>query len=582
VRNVIVVAVLVFCMAGIVVAKTPPAQAAPTSGDNTASANYHPQVSPDIAALQARERSALACGDAAGAREFEKQVQAILIQQQHVVSQSAPVVVVEPGCTGSSFTADQQIFTGGVSASSADWEMDGTMWAAFAGASDSTINVFKSLDHGASWNQIIGFYRPPKYYVDKIELVVGPGDSGFVYVFYNVPGNDGDLWVMRCDKNGGSIDGFAVLVGNDSITDFTACRDYTGSNYWLYAIAHNGMESGSWPQSFFLRSTDYGKTWATTDTFFNQDLPRMAFGAGWYGYVGSVPKQANWKGIVSTGVTTFYSGPGTWHFRDVHPDTFAMNDACIAPAFTTPPESATVWIAYTHNYMGTSDWDIYSAYAIGDTLLSWNGPTVIANTTNPEGYVDLKNYTSTGNDYVNVSFVNIDMTNGYDNAWLGYSSAGAPGTWTALSDTWVNKSVYSGWGFTAFPRIVYSPDGGGPGGGLVFPGYVSWTNTNGYFNAPWSNGVAESPVQPRRPAAAFSVLPSVARGPVRVSWNGSAIRLTVTDVAGRTVRSIAAPAGNSFVWDGKVPAGTYLVCLTTSSGTATRPVVIQQRFPATH
>jgi len=568
-------AVLVFCMAGIVVAKTPPAQAAPTPGYSAQSANYHHQVSPDIAALQAQERSALASGDVAGAREIEKQVQAILIQQQHVVSQSAPVVVVEPRCTGSSLTPDRQIYAGAVSASAADWEMDGTMWAAFAGASDSSVRVYKSLDHGVSWNEVINFYTPPKHYVNKIELVVGEGDSGFVYVFENLPVNDGDLRVLRCDKNGGSVENFAVLAGADSITDFTACRDHTGSNYWLYAIAHNGMESGSYPRSFFLRSTDYGKTWATTDLSANKARPRMAFGAGWYGYQSNVAKQTNWHGIVSTGVTSFYSSPGSWYFWDYQPDTFAINDACIAPAFTTPPESATTWIAYTHNYLGTSDWDIHSSYAIGDTLLSWNGPTVIAGTTNPEGYVDLKNYTSAGNDYVNVSFVNIDMTNGYNNAWLGYSSAGAPGTWTALSDTWVNKSVYSGWDFSAFPRIVYSPGGGGPGGGLVFPGSVSWTNTNGYFNAPWFNGVAESPVQPKRPAVAFSVLPSVARGPVRVSWNGSATRLTVTDVAGRTVRSIAAPAGNSFVWDGKVPAGIYLVCLTTSSGTATRPVVIQ-------
>jgi hypothetical protein len=575
VRSVVVVAVLVLCMAGIVVAKTPPAPCAPTPGYSAQSANYQPQVSPDIAALQAQERSALASGDVAGARELEKQVQAILIQQQHVVSQSAPVVVVEPGCSGSSFTADQQIYAGAVTASAADWEIDGTMWAAFAGASDSAVSVYKSLDHGVSWNRIVNYYIPPQHYVNKIELVVGEGDSGFVYVFENLPSGDGDLRVVRVSKDGVDLENFVVLAGADSITNFTACRDYTGSNYWLYAIAYNGMEAGSWPRSFFLRSTDYGKTWATTDIFYNMARPRMAFGAGSYGYVGNVPNQLNWKGMVATGVTTFYSGPGTWHFNTFAPDTFAINDACIAPAFTTPPESATTWIAYAHNYLGTSDWDIYSAYAIGDTLLSWNGPTVIANTTNPEGYVDLKNYTSAGNDYVNVSFVNIDMTNGYNNAWLGYSSAGAPSTWTALSDTWVNKSVYSGWGFTAFPRIVYSPGGPGSGGGLVFPGYVSWVNTNGYFNAPWFTGVAEPTAQPRRTAAAFSVLPSVARGPVRVSWNGSATRLAVTDVAGRIVRSIAAPAGNSFVWDGKVPAGTYLVCLTTRSSTATRPVVIQ-------
>jgi len=62
VRNVTVLAVLVFGMAGIVMADTPPSLPMPPSGHNALSANYRPQVSPDIAALQAQERAALADG----------------------------------------------------------------------------------------------------------------------------------------------------------------------------------------------------------------------------------------------------------------------------------------------------------------------------------------------------------------------------------------------------------------------------------------------------------------------------------------------------------------------------------------
>ena len=116
------------------------------------------------------------------------------------------------------------------------------------------------------------------------------------------------------------------------------------------------------------------------------------------------------------------------------------------------------------------------------------------------------------------------------------------------------------------------------GGGSYGVGWINWTDSVRYgawFSTYALTGVAESPAQPKRPPAAFRVTPSVARGPVRVSWDGSATRLTVTDVAGRIVRSIAAPKGSSFVWDGRAPAGTYLVCLTSGPGTATRPVVIQ-------
>jgi hypothetical protein len=120
VRNAAVLAVLMLCLPGIATAKTPPAQSAPTPGYNSTSANYYPHMSPDIAALQAQEQSALARGDVAGARELEQRVQAILIEQQHVVPQSAPVHIVRQPCTGESFTADQLIYSGPITALSAD------------------------------------------------------------------------------------------------------------------------------------------------------------------------------------------------------------------------------------------------------------------------------------------------------------------------------------------------------------------------------------------------------------------------------------------------------------------------------
>lgn len=361
-------------------------------------------MSPDVAALEAQVQSVLARGDAAGARELEKQVQAKLLEEQHVVPQSAPVVVVKPECAGPRLIADKKIFTDSVTASSADYEMDGTMWAAFAGASDSVIHVFKSTDHGQTWNSVSSFYIVPKHRVNKLEMVVGEGDSAFVYLFDMIPNNNGDLYVARCDTNGGGLTSFAVLAGADSITDFTGCRDFTGNDYWVYAIAHNGMESGTQPRSFTLRSTDYGKTWATTNTTYNVNRPRMAFGAGTFGYITGVPNQSNWKGWVIGGVTTWYCAPGKLFFNDFKPDTFQINDAAIAPAFTTPADSAITWVAYTQNYNNTSDWNVWSTYAKGDSLLPWKGYTVIANTSNPEGYVDLKNYASSGNTYVNVSY----------------------------------------------------------------------------------------------------------------------------------------------------------------------------------
>ena len=576
-RNVIVVAILVFCAPGIVMAQNSALPYVPPSRISTLPAAYHPHVSPDVAALQAQERGALARGDELGARELEAQVQAILIRQQHVAPHPASAMNAHlQRHDGTENLPDQLIFTGAVTALSADWEMDGTMWAAFAAAADSTIWLYKSTDHGTSWASKAQLWWGPKHIIHKIELVVGPGDSGFAYVFENVDDNNGDLKMARVGKDGSGLKSWDVLAGPDSITDFTTCRDYSGNNYWLYAIAHNGLEFRPAARSLFLRSTDFGKTWAITDTYANMNQPRMAFGAGSYGYASGVPDQVNyWPGYFVGAVTTLWSSPGTWHFHPVRPDSFRINDMAIAPAFTLPPESATVWIAYSHNVLATYDYDVLSSYARGDTFLAWQGTNTIANSKDPEGYVDLRNYPSAGNGNVDVSYIDDDPTNHYNNAWLGYSSSSAPGTWTPLSSPWVNQSGYVGFSLDAFPRIIYSPPGGSSGG-LVFAGYNPSTgNTNGYFNAPWFGAIAESPAPAGRPVATFSAVPSISRGPVRISWDGSAARLTVADVTGRVVRSVAAPAGNLFVWDDRVPAGTYLISLTTNRGRTTRPVVIR-------
>jgi hypothetical protein len=564
VRNAVVL-VVVFGLAGVATASILRAPKAPQPGCALPSAAYHTNVSPAIAALQAQERVAFDRGDEAAAREFERQVQATLVEEQHAEPHRQPVNVVEPGA---GLSLDEEIFSGGVTALSADYEMDGTMWAAFAGAADSTIHIYKSVDHGSSWDPVLAYNSPPVHYVAKIELVVGPGDSGFVYLFENLPSDNGDLSVVRCDKSGGQVYGFAVRVGPDTITDFTACRDYSGSGYWLYAISYNGQQSGDWPAGYLMRSTNYGITWAETDRSANKARPRMAFGGSSICYAVAVPEPHAWQGLLQTGVSANWSSPGSWRFYDYRPDTLPVNDACIAPAFTAPVESATVWLAYSH-YSSSGDYDVLSAYAT-DTLLGWVGPSTVANTSHDEGYVDLRNYASPGNPYVNLSYCDIDLAM-HDNAWLGYSSSGAPGTWTALSNPWVNQSGYIGWGFTLFPRVVYSPGGPGTGGGLVFAGA---TRVNGYFNAPWLTGVAETAATPPRPSS-LSVRPSVAHGPVRVSWSGNASRLVITDVAGRVVTNVAAPAGNSFVWNHRVPTGTYLVCLTMGMGTATRPLVIR-------
>ena len=572
-RKTVILAILLLSAAGMALAaKAVPDRATLAPRQDSQSANCQPHVSPAIAALQAQAQAALARGDEAAARELSRQVQALLIQEQHAVPQPAePVAGKAPAGAAGRLASDQLIKSGAVSATSADYEQDanGTMWVAMAAQADSLTWIYKSSDHGVTWNSVAAWYWSPKHAISKLKLVVGQGDSGFVYVFENVPSNDGDLKVGRCNKDGSGLTGWGVRAGADTVTDFAACRDFSGNDYWLYAVAYNGLGAGNWPPSMILRSTDYGHTWAVSDSIYNSHRPTLAFGPGSYGYYSSVPAPARWLGDVATGVTTLWASPGTWHFYDWRPDSVPINDAAVAPAFTTPESTATVWLAYAH-YVAGADWDVLSAYTNDARNGGWTGPDTVAHTSDPEGYVDLKNYTSSGNSYVNVSYVDINMSNAHDNAYLGWSEASTPRVWHMSGP--INQSVCSGWGFTTYPNIVYSPNGPGSGGGLVFTGLDS---SGTYFNASWFTGVAEPHGVTARSVNLLGVTPTIARGAVRIHWEGTATRLTVTDALGRIVRDYGHPAGQYLLWDGRVAAGTYFVHLVTNRGSATRPIVIQ-------
>ena len=56
------------------------------------------------------------------------------------------------------------------------------------------------------------------------------------------------------------------MVGSDTVTDFAVCRDYSGGDYWLYAVAANKLGNDSAHNDLVLRSVDYGKTWSVVET----------------------------------------------------------------------------------------------------------------------------------------------------------------------------------------------------------------------------------------------------------------------------------------------------------------------------
>jgi len=531
--------------------------------------NQNRTTDPRILSIRDQQAALRARGDIAGARELERGIQAIQIEKTGVQPLVTPVPVTEPPDFHGSFNPDQQIWGGDLITSYAcDYEQDatGTMWVSFGRALDSNVYVYKSIDHGASWLYVAGMYWNPRHVPGKLQMAVGEGVGyDYIYVWELHPANDGDVMLARWNHDGTGLTGWGVLAGADTVTDYAAGRDFSGSNYWLYAKTYNGLQSGNAPMGTRVRSTDGGPTWAVMDTIRNGAKPSFSFGSSYLSHLSAVPQPQVFKGYVQTILDTSWWSPGNWYAVDFHPDTFAVFDAAIASDFNTDVHGAVVWLVYSHQYEGTSDWDVLYTYSTdaGNTWATYD--YLAGSSSDVEAYVDLKNYTSDDNTYINASYVVTGTSTGY----LTYAEASTPGNWA--SPTAINQSIPIGWSSVQKPSIIYSPNGPGSGGGLIF---LNATPDAIYFNSPWFAGVAEPPA-PGRSASALKVMPTVSAGPVRLSWVGKATRLTVTDVAGRVVRDFVAPAGSSLVWDGKVSAGTYFVRLVTPQGATTQSVVIQ-------
>ncbi|MBM3332907.1 hypothetical protein FJY68_13840, partial [candidate division WOR-3 bacterium] len=314
---------------------------------------------PRVAAIRAEQNQAAARGDKALARELESKLQAIYLEHQPAPgsAENAVRLVSRPG--ESSFDLpDALIDTGIIWATAADYEIDGTMWVAYSKYSpDSSVTIVRSVDHGTTWEWVQGFYTVPTSLVEHLGIVVGQGDSGFVYVFLVHPDNDGDMICVRFNRNGSGQVNSWVKSGTDTINNFRVCRDYSGDNYGLYCVAGDDDHTQEM-DDFLLRSLDYGKTWAVTNTFRYASDGSYQAGAGSYLYMSGRPGFSPHNGQLGILVNPAWGAMDSWREVSVAPDTFMVMDPVIAPSFVTPPESAAIWTLYSHNYEGTGDWDM--------------------------------------------------------------------------------------------------------------------------------------------------------------------------------------------------------------------------------
>jgi hypothetical protein len=424
-------------------------------------------------------------GDFELARSIELRVQEVLKRLHPLPQSSSFGVRVKLGGGGEcppSFDPDVLIDTCRILATAADYELEGAIYAAGHRQEDNWSHIYQSRDHGESWRFLGGFASTPPEPQEKIGLVVGEGDSTFVYGFFIHPADNGDLWCARFDTSATTAWVFPVLVGPDTVTDFAVCRDYSGGNYWLYAVTANEQGHPDSLNDLVLRSVDYGKTWAVVDTLVWINDPHITASGNTWMFVSS------WFGPEHPGhaalwANAYYMSPDSmyWHTQ-FFVDTSDILDPVVATSFEADPDSATLWILWAHRRRNTRNWDIM--YFWSNFYANWSDSLTLAGHPDyDERFPDIRSYTFRGSPWINACYI----TEGpqFRAVQRRHANSGSPTSW---STPLTLNETSAGTGSGVRPKLCYTPGGPGTGAGAVFTG----AGLMGlYWNAPWRTGVVE-------------------------------------------------------------------------------------------
>jgi hypothetical protein len=526
---------------------------------------------PRLVAIRTRQAQAAARGDKALARRLEAEAQVIYLEYEASPGSAADAVTFKPW-QGQSLGMDGPdvfIDSGTIRATAADYEMDGTMWLAYSkSAPDSWVYVTRSSDHGTTWHGVFSVRTDPVSRVEHLGLIVGQGDSAFVYVFLVHPRQNGDMLCVRFKKNGSNALAFYMKSGADSIDNFKVCRDYSGGSYWLYCVAGKD-DHDTHMDDFVLRSTDYAKSWALTNTFRYVSDGSYAAGADEYLYMAGRRGASPYMGRLNMLVNRFWGAPDSWVETSVAPDTFTVMDPVIAPSFELPAENAVIWTLYSHDFLGSGDYDMKYVYST-DAGVTWSASYYLTGSSAAtERFGDIKPYSVAGNTRVNASYLSEAA---FRTVYRRDCEQSTPTNW---SDTLRINSNSAGTGQSTRPLLVYSPGAPGTDAGCVF---VGGGLQNVYWNSPWTTAVAEE--RRVKPDVGLTVSPNPAAEQVRFTVPKIAgSRLAVYDAAGREVTEL--PAHMSTLWNrtdargNRVPAGVYLVRLTSPTLSASRRLVLR-------
>lgn len=447
-----------------------------------------------------------------------------------------------------------------------------------SGLLNGEIKVYKSTDHGQSWqlwNTIST--RQGIYAIDIIVAEWGSGEftDNRVLVFYSL--FDGTVQVSRILLSSG-IDGTTTIAseGTDNwIWGIKVARDPIPKNFKLYLTycAQNQTASSGVFTTKVCRSTNNGNSWQDWQSFADYLNPAIEAGANNNVYVAATKNNQTEDVCVkrsSDAGTTW----GDWTNLSSG-DEAQSHDACpVAIAASTDAAVPTVWVIYNYEKSsGAYNDDIRYAYST-DAGASWTLDQTLAGNAGNEFRFSAKSYRTAANKWINLAYVAGSANPRITWQW---TSGSAPYHWS--TPRIVND--FAAYGRT--PQPVYSPGAGQTGSGVVYGGSSS---NKVYFSAPWlTSSQFHADMNPKGQLSLCAVMQD---GRVKIDVDipeKSRVLVLIQDAMGKLVASLSngmLDAGqHALSWPGvrntgePVADGRYFCTVQTVNSAISRPFTWQ-------
>jgi hypothetical protein len=412
--------------------------------------------------------------------------------------------------------------------------------------------IFRSQDHGSTWETIFAQPFPATWDVRDIDIVATRNDT--LYVLSTAYNNAISSDHIELDKFYESVSGWTLTTlfsKNTSTAEYLSpvlVRD-DFEPFHLYSAYILNIE-GDVDSLILEKSTDKGKNWsilerryAPTGYYCDCDLT-ISDSTLYLTYSSTADDLKSVRTRVRGNRGT--SAPPATTIIQTTSDTINADIEYprIGSTTTLPDSTQLVYALFSQRNATTENWDLLYKYSLdGGDNWSSDIDTIRQGSYGPV-LSDIRGYEVAPNPYMDITYCvtsRVDILFTYNN-YFRWSSEGDPTNWHDITDV-------SGGLFSSVPEIVYSPGGSAPGAGVVYNDFMG----NLYFDAPWYSGIAENLKEHEEKIRSEVVLP------------GSVVKLgsagaTVYDITGREITKLTGDSWDLKDTQGKkVNCGIYLI-----------------------